>query len=122
MSKKTVLNCKFRIAVSEKEFLCYFEGMTIRNAIKERGLTIDDVRWYISEETAKRLLTYEDKEYELSRLIWSGQLEDDLYDMEERFLSELQEKIDSERIDEPRLNLILSEIEAAKRRRRSQER
>jgi hypothetical protein len=92
--------------------------MTVKKIFADRGITTDDVRWYCAVLTAKRLLTYQEKEEELTRLVWSGKLEDDLYNMEENFVSDLEEKFETGKIDEARVNLTASEIEAAKRKRR----
>ncbi|MFP4444326.1 MAG: hypothetical protein ACLFST_14490 [Spirochaetia bacterium] len=92
--------------------------MTVKEIFTARGITTDDIRWYCAAVTAKRLLTYQEKEEELTRLVWSGKLEDDLYNMEENFVDDLEEKFESGKIDEPRINLTASEIEAAKRKRK----
>ena len=91
--------------------------MDIRLFLKEYGLEIDDVRWYLSRLTAMRLLEYREKLDDLSRLVWSGRLEADLYSMEERFLSELQEKLDTRRTDESEIHKVFAEIDAARSRR-----
>lgn len=78
---------------------------------------MDDIRWYLSRESALRLLEYREKLDDLSRLIWSGRLEADLYSMEERFIAELQEKLDSRRTDESEIRKICGEIAAARSER-----
>ena len=91
--------------------------MEIRRLLDEYNLEVDDVRWYLSHQNAARLLEYRDKQKELCRLIWSGRLEADLYRMEERFLAELQEKLDTRRADESEVRKILLEIDALKSKR-----
>ncbi len=91
--------------------------MDIKRFLKEFDIELDDVRWYLARETAMRLLEYRDKRNDLCRLIWSGRLEADLYSMEERYLAELQEKLDSRRIDESEIRKIFGEIDSLKSER-----
>lgn len=92
--------------------------MNIKMLMKEYGFELDDIRWYLAWETSVRLLTYQSEPEELARLVWSGKLADELYDMEERFLEELQEKLDRSLMDEHRVRELFAEIEREKRRRR----
>jgi hypothetical protein len=93
--------------------------MTIDELLDEHGLAIDDVRWYLAREQADRLLSYKDHPEELAHLLWSGELEADLYNMEERFLAELAERLSRGRTDEAQVHQIVGEIaRAAERRRR----
>lgn len=80
----------------------------------EYSLELDDVRWYLAQDQAFRLLEYRDKRDELCKLIWSGKLEADLYNMEERYLEDLQEKLDSRQTDESEIRKIMNEIVTAK--------
>jgi hypothetical protein len=92
--------------------------MNVKTLMKEYGFELDDIRWYLSWETAVRLLGYQSEPEELARLVWSGRLADELYDMEERFLEELQDKVDRSLTDEHRVRELFAEIEREKRRRR----
>ena len=93
--------------------------MKIDELLDEHDLGIDDVRWYLAREQADRLLSYKDHPQELAHLLWSGELEADLYEMEERFLAELQEKLERGRADESQVHQIVREIaRAAEKRRR----
>lgn len=92
--------------------------MNIKMLMKEYGFELDDIRWYLAWETSIRLLAYQSEPEELARLVWSGKLADELYDMEERFLEELQEKLDRSLTDEHRVRELFAEIEREKRRRR----
>jgi hypothetical protein len=91
--------------------------MKVTEILAEHGLEIDDVRWYLAALLSTRLLAYRDEPAELTRLIWSGKLEADLYDAEERFLRELDRKLDSSRADEHTVTEIVREIEREKKRR-----
>lgn len=87
--------------------------------MKEYDFSIDDIRWYLSVNTAERLLTYAEHPEELARLVWSGGLEKDLYDMEERYLRDLQSDLDRSLTDEAHVRQILNDVahQKAKRRR-----
>jgi hypothetical protein len=85
--------------------------------MQEYDLEIDDIRWYLSSLQAERLLSYREKKRELTRLIWSGSLEGDLYDMEERFLAELQNRLDRGSRDEIQVREILREVAASRENR-----
>ena len=51
--------------------------------LEEYNLELDDVRWYCAALLAERLLSYKDNKKDLIRFIWSGELEGELYNMEE---------------------------------------
>jgi hypothetical protein len=91
--------------------------MTVRTIMEEYSLEIDDIRWYLSSETTTQILTYKDKPDELTRFVWSGQLADQLYNMEDRFLKDLQDRWDRGLSDEQRIREILADALAAKRKR-----
>ena len=93
--------------------------MRIHDLLDEHNLAIDDVRWYLAREQADRLLAYRDHPDELAHLVWSGELEADLYEMEDRFLADLQEKLDRGRTDQAQAHQIVREIaRSAEKRRR----
>jgi hypothetical protein len=92
----------------------------IRELMQEYDLEIDDLRWYLSTIQAERLLSYREKKRELIRLIWSGSLEGELYDMEERYLAELQNRLDGGSRDEIQVREILREVAASRERRYTQ--
>jgi hypothetical protein len=90
----------------------------LQNELNEHNLEIDDIRWYLSWRRAKELSSYQDRLPELCQLIWSGQLADSLYEMEERFLHELAEAVHSRTLDQAGLRSVLQEAKALQRRRR----
>ena len=92
--------------------------MKVTDFLATQGLEIDDVRWYLAVLLTSRLLSHKTRPAELTRLIWSGKLEAELYNAEERFLEELQRKADSGRMDEHGLREVAREIAVEKRRRR----
>jgi hypothetical protein len=92
--------------------------MKVSEVLAEHGLDIDDVRWYIAALLAGKLLDYRSHQEELTRYIWSGKLEAELYDAEERYLGELQRKVDAGMMDEHALREVVREVSTAKRKRR----
>jgi len=95
----------------------------IADLMKELDLQIDDIRWLLSLQQAERLLQYKDRPAELARLIWSGALEQELYNMEERLVEQLQRDLDQGLRDETGVREILAKAAAARfERYRGQER
>ena len=92
-------------------------NVNIRELLKEYDLEIDDLRWYLSKQMTERLLTYREDPLLLTDLIWRGTLEDDLYDMEERYLRETQEQLDRGVLDETRVREQLNQALRARRLR-----
>ena len=88
--------------------------------MQEYDLEIDDIRWHLCTLQAERLLSYREKKRELIRLIWSGSLEGDLYDMEERFLGELQKRLEQGSRDEIQVRAVLKEIASSREKRYTQ--
>ncbi len=91
--------------------------MNVNHLLEEYDLTLDDVRWYLSVQEAERLLSFKEHPHELAREIWSGQLEAAIYNMEERYLEELTERLSQGITSEQRVRELFGEIRAAKRRR-----
>ena len=67
--------------------------MTLDSLLDEYDLTLDDIRWYLSSLLTQSLLATADKPEDITRRIWSGALEGELYDMEERYLAGLAEDL-----------------------------
>ena len=97
-----------------------FRIVKISELMQEYDLEIDDVRWYLAAMQADRLLSYRENKQELIRLVWSGTLEGELYDMEERFLGELQSRLDRGSRDEAQVRTILREIITYREKRYTQ--
>ena len=91
--------------------------MNVKALLKEYNLEIDDVRWYLSEVMSQRLSSMQQKPEDLIRFIWSGEMSDELYDMEERYLQTMQDQLDEKTLDEAHLRDTLSEMESSRRRR-----
>ena len=95
--------------------------MNIQSLLQEYALEIDDVRWYLASLQALRLLGYRDDPFALTRDIWSGSLEDELYEMEEGFLNQLQMDADRGIVDEAGIRVLLQEIDVERTKRYSNE-
>jgi hypothetical protein len=93
------------------------DNMNISALMEEFQLEIDDIRWYLSTGMAERLLTYRDNPEELVQLIWSGKLGDDLYNMEEQYLSSLEDEHSRGLLDEVQIRNFFHEALAEKRKR-----
>jgi len=89
----------------------------MKQLLEEAGLEIDDVRYYLSSMMAGRLLTYADDPEGLVRLIWSKHLEDELYNMEERFIQDMDDRFERRLIDEPKLRQTVRDIQREKKTR-----
>ena len=91
--------------------------MKIGELLEELDLTIDDVRWYLAVRETERLLALKDRPLEITRLLWSGALERELYDMEERFLADQGEALARGRRDATAVRQLLAEVARARGRR-----
>ena len=74
-------------------------GEHIESILEELELDIDDIKWFLATQMATSLLSYQEEPALLARHIWSGKLEAELYRMEERFLEELESKLESGQAD-----------------------
>lgn len=72
----------------------------ITDLMKEYNLEIDDIRWFISYQKTISILSEKDSPDLITKKIWSGKLEADLYNMEERYLEDIFLRLDRGLIDE----------------------
>ena len=91
--------------------------MTMQQLLEEYDLDLDDVRWYLALSEAERLIAYKDRPLDLAREIWAGRLEAELYNMEERYLADRDERLANKLTSEHRIREELGEVRVAKRRR-----
>lgn len=94
--------------------------MSVTRIQEEYDLSLDDLRWYLSTLITESLLSQRESPEEITRRIWSGALESQLYDMEERFLRDLQDELDRGLIDEQKVREHFEHARALAFRRRSQ--
>ena len=92
--------------------------MAIKDLLEEYGLEIDDVRWFLAARLTEKILSYRETPIDLTRMIWSGGIENELYNMEERYIEDLQDDLNRDFRDEARIREILNEVDAAKRVRK----
>jgi len=91
--------------------------MKIAELLEELDLSPDDIRWYLAIRETERLLALKDRPLEITRLLWSGALERELYDMEERFVAEQGEALARGRRDQAVVRQLLAEVARARARR-----
>ncbi|MBN2658528.1 MAG: hypothetical protein JXR86_15825 [Spirochaetales bacterium] len=92
--------------------------MTVKELMKEYNIEIDDIRWFLSILEAERLLSFPQDRIDLIRYIWSGELENNLYNMEEKYLENLQEQMDRNITDESDIRDFFKEAELASIKRK----
>jgi len=89
----------------------------IEALMDEYNLEIDDIRWYLSHYLTGKIQNMLFDENDVIRYIWSGEMENFLYNMEERFLEDLKEQIAAKKMDEAQLRLTFQEMSVLKRKR-----
>ena len=85
--------------------------------LSEFNLEIDDVRWHLSLQLARELGTYQNRSQELGLEIWSGRLGDRLHELEEKYLDDLDKRLNDSISDESQIRNELLEVKATQRRR-----
>lgn len=86
----------------------------VEELMKEYNLSIDDIRWYLSSMLMEKILSLKSSQEELTKYIWSGQLDTDLYNMEETYLNEIEDSFASNRLDESSIREQFAEASALK--------
>ena len=94
------------------------EKLPLKQLLSEYDLEIDDIRWYLSVVRAQQLLSYEKNFDELVQFIWSGKLADSLHNMEEEYLTEIEDQLDRDILDETGIREILADAYALKNKRK----
>lgn len=89
----------------------------INDLLKEYDLEIDDIRWYVSTQKTISILSDSDKPIDITKLIWSGKLEADLYNMEEKYLENIGSQFDRGLVDEAWIREQFSEASESRCRR-----
>ena len=85
--------------------------------MEEFNLEIDDIRWYLSHYLIGKIQSLMFDVQEAARYVWSGEMEGFLYNMEERFILDLQDQLDRNLMDESQIRSSFSEIAALKKKR-----
>ena len=89
----------------------------LNDLIKEYSLDIADIRWLVSYRMTVSILSNSDTPAEITRMIWSGKLESELYNMEENFLEDIMSQLDRGLIDETWIREQFAEASELKCRR-----
>ena len=89
----------------------------IENLLKEYSLGIDDIRWLISSRITEQLLSDKEKPIEITKRIWSGKLESNLYNMEENFMENIISQLERGIIEETWIREQFAEASELKCRR-----
>ena len=82
------------------------------------NLDLDDIRWYLSVLMGEKLSSLQNEPLRLIDYIWSGQLADELFNLEERYLEQLEALWNSNQLDEAKVREFFMEARSSKRRRR----
>ncbi len=72
----------------------------LQKLMKEYRLEMADIRWLLSNRITISILSDSDNSKEITSRIWSGKLESELYNMEEKFLEDIVFQMERGLIDE----------------------
>ena len=86
--------------------------MNVARLMKEYNLETDDIRWSLSCRVSERLMFLHETDgpEALIRDIWSGSLEDTLYNMEERWMNNRDDGLSRGILDEGHLRDEMSQM------------
>lgn len=96
----------------------YNSVMNIEELMKEYTLEANDIRWYLSNRLSFKMLEFSNDQESLTKFIESGSLEVELYNMEEKYLLELQDLEDRGKLDEVNIREIFNEVNILKQKRK----
>ncbi|MBN1648949.1 MAG: hypothetical protein JW874_13020 [Spirochaetales bacterium] len=91
--------------------------MITEELMDEYGLELNDVRWYLCSQLSYKICEMVTAPDTITAYLWSGELEAQLYNIEERYLQSLQEEFDRSLKTETELREIFSEIYAKRDRK-----
>jgi len=72
----------------------------IKDLMKEYSLEIDDIRWFVSYHQTISILSDKETPIEITKKIWSGKLEAELYNLDERYLEDISSQLERNLVDE----------------------
>lgn len=72
----------------------------IKDLMKEYSLEIDDIRWFVSYQQTISILSHNENPIEITKKIWSGKLEAELYNLEEKYLEDISSQLERNLVDE----------------------
>lgn len=91
--------------------------MNIKELMDEYSIETNDVRWYLCNNLSFSLLEFKNDQVGLTKYLESGQLEVDMYNLEENYLEELQDLVDRNKIDEVNIRETFNKIVMLKKSR-----
>ncbi len=86
--------------------------MTVEQLMDEYGLSMNDIRWYLCSQITFGILELTKTPDEITAYLWSGKLEADLYNIEEKYIAALQEEMQKEIKTETEIRDIFSSVVA----------
>jgi hypothetical protein len=89
----------------------------LKELMKEYSLELADIRWLISYRLTTSILSDSATPEEIAKRIWSGKLESELYNMEEKFLEDIMLELERGLIDEAWIREQFAEASELKCRR-----
>ena len=89
----------------------------LNDLLKEYSLDIADIRWLVSYRMTVSILSNSGTPEEITKMIWSGKLESELYNMEEKFLDDIMSQFERGLIDEAWIREQFAEASELKCRR-----
>jgi len=95
--------------------------MNIKQLMKEYNLEIDDIRWYLSIKEAEKIKEISIDKDKFVKYIWSGELADNLYNMEEIYIETLEEQLERNITDESNIRDFFAEAEVSALKRKQGE-
>jgi hypothetical protein len=72
----------------------------ISDLLKEYSLKVDDIRWMIANRITESILSSKESPEEITKLLWSGKLEADMYNMEEKYIDGIISQLERGLVDE----------------------
>ncbi|MGL1891940.1 MAG: hypothetical protein OCD02_09955 [Spirochaetaceae bacterium] len=92
--------------------------MNIKQLMEEYSIESNDVRWYLCNNLAFSLLDYQNDQDGLTKHLESGQLEVDMYNLEDKYIDDLQDLTDRNKIDDVNIRETFNKIAILKSKRK----
>lgn len=86
--------------------------MIVEELMEEYGLSMNDIRWYLCSQITFGILELTKTPDEITACFWSGKLEAELYNIEERFIASLKDEIEKNIKTEAEIRDIFSSVTA----------
>ncbi len=86
----------------------------VEELMAEYNIDLDDIRWYLSSRITNKILSMDNLPDDLTKYIWSGELDSETFNMEENFISELEDLLERKLVDESVVREHFAEASALK--------